>query len=283
MQKTDQYQRVLLLGSTGYLGSALMAHLQPVAHVVPVHRTTARFPASHPYDFWTDSLASLITQHRVDLVIIAANMAYEAADATCDFALFKRRVDQLVRDCQACRVLYISSDGIFAGKKGQYKESDIPTPSTLYGRNLQYFEQAVQAHCTNYCIVRPSYLYGYSGSQLDQRLSQVRDRLLSGEQLRYFTDMIKSPMDVNQVTQAIVSLARSDYVGIVHVAGEAMSVYDFYLEAMRSLGVTSPGLFPAHMPTDFPYPRDTSLDSSLMKKLTGIVPLSVHEALSVVL
>jgi dTDP-4-dehydrorhamnose reductase len=215
-------------------------------------------------------------------VIIAANMAYEAADVTCDFADFKRRVDQLVRDCQACRVLYISSDGIFDGRKGYYVESDIPTPSTLYGRNLKYFEEAVQALCTNYCIVRPSYLYGYSCSQLDRRLSQIRDRLLAGEQLSYFTDMIKSPMEVNQIAQAITWLACSDYIGIMHVAGEAMSVYDFYQEAMRSLGITYPGLLPAHMPTDFPHPRDTSLDISLMKKLMGIVPLSVQEALSVV-
>src|SRR5581483_10560775 len=109
-------------------------------------------------------------------------------------------------------------------------ENDIPTPSTLYGRNLFYLEEMVQNLCTDYCIIRPSYLYGYSLSQLDHRLSHVRARLLAGEQLTYFTDMIKSPMEVNQVAEAITLLAYSEYIGIVHVAGGAMSVYDFYRE-----------------------------------------------------
>ncbi|MEO8972482.1 MAG: hypothetical protein ABI406_12875, partial [Ktedonobacteraceae bacterium] len=117
-------------------------------------------------------------------------------------------------------------------------------------------------------------------SQLDARLSQVRTRLLAGEQLTFFTDMIKSPMEVNQVAKAITLLAYSEYVGIVHVAGEAMSVYDFYREAMNNLGISVEGLCPVQMPTDFLHTRDTSLNSNLMKKLTKIEPLPVRIALT---
>ena len=49
--------------------------------------------------------------------------------------------------------------------------------------------------------------------------------------------MVKSPMDVNQVSEAITLLSGSKYTGIVHVAGEAISIFDFYREAMQSLGV----------------------------------------------
>ena len=87
-------------------------------------------------------------------------------------------------------------------------------------------------------------------------------------------------MEVNQIANAITLLTRSDYVGIVHVAGTAMSVYDFYREAMRGLGIPSEHLYPALMPTDLPHPRDTSLDITLMKKLTKIEPLSVYTALA---
>jgi dTDP-4-dehydrorhamnose reductase len=268
-------QRILLVGSTGYLGRTLMASLQQIDHVVPTHRTRSQFAGSHSYDFWTDSIHSLVECHQVDTVIIAANMAYEAENPDCDFTLFKQRAERLIRECRQCRVVYISSDGIFNGKKG-----NIPSPITLYGRNLRYLEEQVQSFCANYCIIRPSYLYGYSHLQLDPRLTNVRTRLLAGEQLTFFTDMIKSPMEVNQVAQAITSLAYSEYVGIVHVAGEAMSVYDFYREAMNSLGIPSEGLCPVQMPTNFLHPRNTSLNINLMKKLTKIEPLPISIALT---
>jgi dTDP-4-dehydrorhamnose reductase len=279
-EKMQQEQRILLLGSTGYLGRTLMRHLSQIGHVIPTYRTSAHAADSHRYDFWTDDVHSLVEQHQVDMVVIAATMAYEAADPACAFAPFKQRAEQLIRGCQHCRVIYLSSDGIFDGKKGHYAERDIPTPITLYGRNLHYLEQMVQNHCSDYCIIRPSYLYGYSISQLDHRLSSLRTRLLAGEHLTYFTDMIKSPMEVNQVAQVITLLARSTYVGIVHVAGEAMSVYDFYREAMNSLGIPSERLCPGLMPTESLHPRDTSLDITLMKKLTEIEPLPVRVALT---
>jgi dTDP-4-dehydrorhamnose reductase len=275
-----QKPRILLLGSTGYLGRTLMAQLQQTGHVVPTYRTKAHFVDSHRYDFLTDNIHSLLEHHQIDTVIIAASMAYEAADPAYEFTTFKQQAERLIRGCQQRRVIYISSDGVFDGKKGNYTESDIPTPITLYGRNLQYLEEKVRNLCSDYCIIRPSYLYGYSLSQLDHRLSHVRARLLAGEQCMYFTDMIKSPMEVNQVAKAISLLTCSAYVGIVHVAGLAMSVYDFYREAMSSLSIPSERLYPVQMPMDLLHPRDTSLDITLMKKLTKIEPLPVHMALT---
>ena len=274
-----QKPRILLLGSAGYLGKPLMAQLQQTSYVVPAHRTWAYFADSHYYDFWTDDIHSLVEYHQIDMVVIAANMAYEAAVPACSFTLFQQRVEQLIRGCQQCRLIYVSSDGIFDGKKGNYTESDLPTPITLYGRNLQCFEQTVQRLCSDYCIVRPSYLYGYSFSHIDHRLSYVRAQLLAGEQLTNFTDMIKSPMEVNQVAKAIALLACSEYVGIVHVAGNAMSVYDFYRKAMSSLDIPLEGLHPAPMPTTLLHPKDTSLNITLMKQLTGIEPLPICVAL----
>lgn len=272
-------QRILLIGSTGYLGRTLMAPLQQAGQVVPTHRTAARFADSQPYNFWVDDIRSLVQQYHIDMVVIAASMAYEAANPTCEFTLFKQQAERLIHGCRQCRVLYVSSDGVFDGKQGNYAESDIPAPNTLYGRNLQYLEEQVQHLCADYCIIRPSYLYGYTLAQLDQRLSNVQTRLLAGEQLTFFTDMIKSPMEVNQVAQAITLLANSKYIGIVHVAGSAMSIYDFYRDAMNSLGVPIERLYSAQIPANFPHPRNTSLNISRMRKLTKIEPLSIGIAL----
>jgi hypothetical protein len=49
---------------------------------------------------------------------------------------------------------------------------------------------------------------------------------------------------------------------------------------MNSLNIPSTRLYPAQMPENFPHPRNTSLDISLLKRLTKIEPLPVHAALT---
>ncbi len=272
-------RRILLLGSAGYLGRALLAPLQHAGQVVPTHRTQPQFARSQRYDFWTDAIEALLESNQITLVVMVANLAYPTSDAAIDERAFAHQAQQFVRACQHCRVVLLSSDGIFDGRTGHYTEGDRPSPITAYGRNLLSLEQAVQALCSDYCIVRPSYLYGYSLGQLDRRLSQARDRLLAGEALQYFSDMIKSPMDVNQVAAAVTMLACSAYVGIVHVAGPAMSVYDFYHEGMVSLGIPCERLSAVPMPPGLLQPRDTSLDTSLMHSLLSMDPLPISTAL----
>src|SRR5581483_5220774 len=109
----EQQPRVLLLGSTGYLGRTLLTQLQSAGQIVPTHRTKSRFVGSQLYDFWTGDVHSLVDQYQIAIVIIAANMAYEATDPIYDFALFKQCAERLIRGCRQCRVIYISSDGIF--------------------------------------------------------------------------------------------------------------------------------------------------------------------------
>jgi len=116
-----QQQYILLIGSTGYLGRTLTKRLQQTNQVIPTYRTEARFGGSQRYDFWTDDVQALIQRHQIDTVVIAANMAY---CPTADFALFQQRVKRLIQGCQRCRVVYISSGGIFGGEKGNYMESD---------------------------------------------------------------------------------------------------------------------------------------------------------------
>lgn len=272
-------RNLLLIGSNGFLGRCLYTVLQTFSQVnlLPTHRKQGLFPDSRPYDFWHDDLEPLLAEAQVDTLIMAASVA--AANPAIEWKNYQRCVERFVQAARTCRLIYIASDGIFDGKKGLYAETDIPTPSTAYGRNLQYFEECVQTNCPDYCIARPSYLYGYAGSELDRRLARVRADLLAGQTVTAFCDMFKSPMEVNQVAQAIASLALSSYIGLVHVAGPRMSVYAFYREAIEALGVSTDRLMPEHMPLHSALTRDTSLRSDLLPRLTGIELLTVREAL----
>lgn len=268
---------VLVVGSNGFLGRAVTDRLRKRSGVTVygTHRNSAAFSDSIPFDFWRDDIGPLLEQTGADTLIFTALVETDAPTEE-----LKERAAHFFRMCAARRVIYLSSDAVFDGTKGSYTESDAPLPKALYGKNLKALEQLVRGTCKAACIVRPSYLYGFSHGELDPRLSGVRRDLLSGETVYYAEDMFKSPMAVNLAAEAVAKFALSDYAGTVHISGARTSVYNFYKDAMTVLDVPVAALYKNRLPADTTVPKDTSLDATLMTQLTNVPMLGVREALA---
>ena len=272
-------KRVLVVGSSGYLGRLVTEILTSTHFVVSTHNKKPYFPASTRYSFPHDDLSTLVKAHMADTCIFAAeiekNQDYQELD---DLDFFRQAVRQLVQSLSTVRFVYISSDGIFDGQQGLYTESDIPQPTTDYGRKLRACEDAVRTLCSDYCIIRPSYLYGHSLGTLDKRLQRTKSFCESQQEAIYFDDMFKSPLHVMDAANLIVTLALSQYIGIINIGGPRMSVFDFHREAMEAIGVSGK-ISPSKMPSDAGLLRDTSLDATLCARLTGFRPKSVTDSL----
>lgn len=248
--------------------------LGPHGKVIKTHFRNPCCLDSVPFDFFNDGPGDLLDKHNVDIVIFSGLVETHPFDEV-SFSM-----ERFARECKDRRVTYLSSDGIFDGEKRRYSESDIPHPRTLYGNNLAICEQLIARFCANFCIIRPSYIYGFSNGNLDRRLSKTRTLLETGHEVSLFSDMFKSPLSVKQVAQAVVDLTLLGYVGIAHVAGERMSVYDFHRQAMLALHVDTLKLSSCLIPSGEDFLRDTSLDYSLWQKLTNTSPQSIGESLS---
>ncbi|MCB0182908.1 MAG: sugar nucleotide-binding protein [Caldilineaceae bacterium] len=196
-------------------------------------------------------------------------------------AKLERAMRQLLPQVSGYRFIYISSDAVFSGERGLYTEAAQPDPINGYGRNLVLCEQLVQAMVADYCIVRPSYIFGFVNGQLDARLSRTRDTLLAGDESRAFENYYKSPLSVHEVAEAVVRLTQSEFIGPLHVAGPRMNAYDFHRQAMDALAVDTSNLIPEPMPTDTNLMPDTSLDSSRWWAMRGSQPMSIRDALQI--
>ena len=275
-----QQHRILIIGSSGYLGRVVTAMLASRHSVIPTHNKNPYFPNSTRYSFPHDDLTDLAGTNRVDICILPAEIEKNQADCQLDdLDFFRQAVEKLVQPFAATRFVYISSDGIFDGQQGLYTESGDPQPTTDYGQKLKICEDTIRALCANYCIVRPSYLYGHALNTLDSRLQKTTNICQSQQEAVYFEDMFKSPLHVIDAAELITTLAFSEYVGVVNIGGPRMSVYDFHNEAMKALSVSG-RISAKKMPADAGYLRDTSLDVTLCTKLTGFVPKSVAESFS---
>jgi dTDP-4-dehydrorhamnose reductase len=143
------------------------------------HHRHERPYASIEFDFWTDNPNTLIDQYQPDWVVFAATVEYHDYDIPRD--TFAAAVERIVRACQDCRFVYVSSDAVFDGSIGRYSESVSPAPESEYSHRLTIFENHVRSICNDYCIIRPSYLFGFARGALDDRLDRTRTRLKNGE------------------------------------------------------------------------------------------------------
>lgn len=267
-----------LIVGTGFLGEALCDELRKRGEIViPTHHTKKKYADSLPYDFFYDDPKVVFAGKHIDTVIIPAKIEFAE-----DSAALGRAMERLLAFFSTARIVYISSDGIFDGKQGRYTEVDIPRPVTLYGRNLTLCEDLIRKHAENFCVIRPSYMYGFVNGVLDERLRSAKEALEEDEAIARFTDMYKSPLSYMQAARIVATIAHSPFIGTVHISGERTSVYNFTKEGMMAIGIPTEKLIANVMPVPVPdgMLADTSLDNGLMIKLTGITPMDIRESLS---
>jgi dTDP-4-dehydrorhamnose reductase len=132
------------------------------------------------------------------------------------------------------RVVYFSSDYVFAGDKGPYRETDPVHPLCVYGEHKLQAEQAIPA---NGLILRTTVVYGpeWQGKNFIYRLCTT---LRAGQRLRVPDDQIGSPTYAPNLARAAVALERAGCPGIYHVAGpQRVSRYELALAAAEIFGL----------------------------------------------
>jgi dTDP-4-dehydrorhamnose reductase len=115
-------------------------------------------------------------------------------------------------------VLYVSSDYVFDGTKGEpYVESDPTNPISAYGRTKLAGERATADANPRHYIVRTSWLFGVGGKNFVETMLRVgRER---GE-ARVVDDQIGCPTYTGHLAQSLLSLARDGEFGIHHRAAQ---------------------------------------------------------------
>lgn len=164
-----------------------------------------------------------------------------------------------------CRFVHLSTDMVFDGEKGCYREEDTAAPLSVYGRTKLDAEPSVLA-LDGGVVLRVSLMFGPSltgrGSFFDQQLAALR----GGGSMRLFDDEWRTPLGLADAAEAVVAAARSDVAGLFHVGGpERMSRYEMGCRLANALDA-DPSVFErcSRLSVDAAEPRaaDLSLDSS---------------------
>jgi dTDP-4-dehydrorhamnose reductase len=215
------------------------------------------------FDF--DRLVRLFAEERPDVVINCVGVIKQLSAAKDPLisitinALFPHRLAQLCAAANA-RLVQISTDCVFAGHRGSYRECDYPDAEDLYGRTKLLGE----VDCPNAITLRTSIIgheIGTAHSLIDWFLSQP------GPEVRGYRKAIYTGVPTVELARIVrdVVIPRPELKGLWHLSSAPISKYDL-LKLVASIYSKKIKIIP-----DDTVNIDRSLDGSRFREVTGYV------------
>ncbi|MDZ7290895.1 MAG: dTDP-4-dehydrorhamnose reductase [candidate division KSB1 bacterium] len=129
------------------------------------------------------------------------------------------------------RLIHISTDYVFDGKAGPYREHDRPNPLGFYGRSKLASENVLVSSNVNYAIARTMVLYGTGYEIRSNFVTWLLGRLRAGETVQIVDDQFGNPTLASELAGALRILAESGRNDIYHISGrEVIDRYHFAIK-----------------------------------------------------
>jgi len=125
----------------------------------------------------------------------------------------------LAKQCKA-RMVYISTDYVFDGKNGPYKEDAPLNPISIYGRHKLEAEQLVLKEIPNSLVLRVTNVYG-NEERGKNFIARIIDQCINNQKLtlKLPYDQFASPTNAWDIARAMFVLLRDNKIGIYHIGG----------------------------------------------------------------
>lgn len=288
---------VLITGANGFLGHYLVKKLlQENYSVIATGKGESRLPFEDngqfvyaPLDF-TDPYAvhDVFDRYKPAVVIHAGAMGKpdecEAQQWQAYLVNVEGTVTLLMNAAdQRSFFVYVSTDFVFDGSKGSYREEDKTGPVNYYGKTKQEAEEAVMEYEGDWAIVRTVLVYGQPLSGRSNILTIVRDKLEQGQSYNVVDDQFRTPTYVEDLADGIVRIVNRQAKGIYHLSGEdLLTPYQMALLTADHLGLDK-SLICRATAADFSQPARRPANTSLIiekaKRVLGYAPVSFEEGL----
>ncbi len=184
----------------------------------------------------------LLDQVKPDLVLNCAALAnIDLCEQQPDLAQ-RLNVDlpaELAREtiARGIRLMHISTDAVFDGQRGGYREEDAANPLSVYARTKLEAEEAVLQANPEALVARVNF-YGWSLTGRRSLAEFFFNNLTAGNPVNGFTDVIFCPLEVTLLSEILLELAEKDHSGLYHVvSSECLSKYDFGCRIARAFSL----------------------------------------------
>jgi len=276
--------KILIIGASGFLGSKFYEKFSQNYKVVGTYLKNKQ-DNLYFCDITKKDL-DIFKETKPDIVIHVVGVTkLDTCETNKDLA-YKINVEgteNIIKGCKLnnSKIIYLSTDFVFDGKKGNYKEEDETNPLSYYAKTKIKSEELVKNSGLDYIIARVAVLYGTK--QNNKFVSWCMDQLRNQEYVTPVADHIRTPTLVDDVAEALNTLILKNKNGTYHIAGsEKLSAFSMGVRIAEVFNFNKKYLKPitSHRFQQIaPRPKDSSLNIGKLQK-EGIMMSSFVEGLN---
>ena len=238
-------KKILVLGSTGQIGTALKKDLTKWFEVTFLNRNDLDFVD-------IESLSAKLKDFKPDFIINSA--AYTNVDQAEEFqenafqvnSFAVEKLSKLANSIGAVLV-HFSTDYVFDGKKNTpYTETETPNPLSIYGKSKLEGERFVEKNCSKFLILRTS---GVISKNNDNFVSKIKKLSKTKKELSIINDQITAVNFASYISEATSKILKKiednteneNRWVIYHMSGgESGSWFDFAKYAQKINALSYP-------------------------------------------
>ncbi len=227
--------KILITGSNGLLGQKLILFLQnqPSISVIATGKGDNRIRDISPQVIYesmdiTDPLQidAIFHKHLPDAVIhTAALTQVDDCELNRDlcWCLNVTAVETLVKASEKIDAffLHLSTDFIFDGTDGPYREEDRPNPISHYGKSKLVAEEIVKSSPLKWAIARTVLVYGIAQDMSRSNIILwVKKSLEERRKIKVVNDQWRTPTLAEDLAKGCFQIVNGQHQGIFHLSGK---------------------------------------------------------------
>ncbi|MDB9776104.1 NAD(P)-dependent oxidoreductase [Vicingaceae bacterium] len=236
-------KKILLTGSNGLLGQKIVHNIISKRSdeylLLATSKGANRISKESGYTYQTLDISdvaevnAIVESFRPDVIINTAAMTNvdECEDKKELCRLLN--VEAVINLINASRsvdahLIHLSTDFIFDGENGPYKEGDTPNPLSYYGQSKYDAERLLQESDIAWSIVRTIIVYGI-GEQMSRTniVLWAKEALEKGQPLTIVNDQFRSPTLAEDLAEGCLLIADQQKRGVYHLSGkDIMSIIE---------------------------------------------------------
>tara|TARA_R110002072_G_scaffold1989_3_gene16454 strand:- start:17418 stop:18311 length:894 start_codon:yes stop_codon:yes gene_type:complete len=149
-------------------------------------------------------------------------------------------VKNIVSECKKLnsKLIFISTDYVFADSKEPVEEDHERNPLNVYGDLKAKAEDYIQENLTRFLSIRTTNIYGLDlKTKTPNYFMQIFSKLKNNEKVKTSSQMYGTPTPAKGLAQSILLLVDKDVSGIFHIVGpEYVNRYEWALEIAKEFG-----------------------------------------------
>ena len=284
--------KLLVLGGSGLIGNALLKNYKNEFDILTTfykNHISIKNVRSFQYSFPNDlnNLRELLEKEKPDVLV--NTMGY----SNIDFCELNKsdtemlHVEVTEKICKLCenigtKQIFLSSDYVFDGEKGNYSEDDVPNPVNYYGLSKLKAEQLILKNPIN-TVIRTSVIYDW-----DYRarfFNSVIKNLQNNQEVNATTDVYNSVTFLDNLVESIFKVITLNQNGIFHVVDSACVNRFEFAEMIAKIFRLDKNLIKMVSVQDEPKniakrPKNACLNNSKAKKELGLNFNTIEEGVS---